>query len=207
MGYEVNLDGLDAIRSAQGTQFGYLFGAEQFASGSCAPGVFDTGVLALFHGQYSEAHGLLMDAMQSATDAADRVRETLVETLRTYREDDVESATSLSSLDVEIDVLALPEHVPYRPEDRIPWPSGGTSFALDAATWGLDHIDIPLPPMMESPYPLTSFDAFINGQLNGTAGDPISMVTTFIDVVNHSATTGHGIGDIRDYEQYIRENS
>ena len=207
MSYEVNLEGLEGLRSAQATQFGYLAGGESFAMGSCAPGVFDRGVLALFHGQYSEAHGLLMDAMRSATDAADRVRETLADTLRTYIEDDVESATSLSSLDVEIDVMSVPGHAPYRPGDPIPWPSGAGSYATGAAELGLDGVSLPLPPLPEGPFPLTSFDRYVNDFTNGTAADPVSMVTTFIDVVNYSATTGRGLGDRRDYEQYIRENS
>lgn len=207
MTYEVNLEGLESLRSAQATQFGYQSGGEMFAMGSCAPGVFDTGVLALFSSQYTEAHGLLMEAMRSATDAADRVRDSLADNLQTYIDDDAESSTSLSALTVEIDVMSLPTHQPHRPDDPIPGLPGPLSWGLEGGLLGLDHWDMPLPDLPPSSIPLTDLDRWVNRQINGSAADPIAMVNELIDLINHSATTGEGIGDLRDYEQYIRENS
>ena len=123
MSYQVNLEGLDTLRSAAWTQHEYTSAGQGFATGSCGPGAFDTGVLWLFRGEYDAAYSMLSTAMDSAVRASQRVHDTLAANLQTYLDDDAESSASLTELGLTIEALPTHEHGDYRPQEPMSNPS------------------------------------------------------------------------------------
>lgn len=210
MSYQVNLEGLDTLRSAAWTQHEYTSAGQGFATGSCGPGAFDTGVLWLFRGEYDAAYSMLSTAMDSAVQASQRVHDTLAANLQTYLDDDAESSASLTELGLTIEALPTHEHGDYRPQEPMSNPSlsdlnpylTGPEKVLKEA---IDEIDTPsiLQNPVEFPGGPTRVDTFVYKQLDYSYTEPVKLIGSLVDLANHSARTGSGMRDVRDYQDFI----
>lgn len=216
MTYQVHLEGLDTLRSAAWTQHEYVRAGQGFAVGSCGPEVFDTGLLLMFRSEYAGAYGLLSEAMASAVEAAERVHATLAGNLQTYLRDDEQSSTSLSALGLTIEEMAAHEHTSPTPQDPLSSPGLGDihPYLGYPESWlkkGIDRIQeldsVESVSILQDPktfpYPPTKIDTYLYEWLEYDYTEGVKLVDNVVDLTNHSALTGAGVDDIRDYENFI----